>query len=101
MREKVDVGAAADAAEDPTLSSLDVPFFRLELILVHHFDTIEAEHEHKQKNGFQENAVGDIAVPQHDVYFDDVDKGAAAWVFDALANTVLVHNIRAPYAESE
>ena len=68
---------------------------------MHHFDTIEAKHEHKQKNGFQENAVGDIAVSQHDVYFDDVDKGTAAWVLNAIDSTVLVHNIGAPYAESE
>ena len=101
VREQVDVGAAADAAKDPTLSSLDVPFLRFKLILVHPLDAIEAKHEHKEEDGFQENAIGNVRVSKHDVYVDDVDEGVAAWVLNALFNTVLVHNKGAPNAESE
>ena len=101
VREQFDVGTAADAAEYPSLSSLDVPLLSFELILVHPLNAVEAEHEHKEKNRLHENAVGDVGVSKHDVYFDDTDEGGALRVLHALMNFILVQNKGAPYAESE
>ena len=101
VREQFDIGTALDAAEDPALSPLDIPLLRIELILVHPFDTIKAKHEHKEKDWFQEYAIGDVEVSKNDVYVDDMDEGGAARVPFTFLNTFLVQNKGAPDAESE
>ena len=101
VREQFDVGTAADAAEYPSLCSLDVPLFCFELILVHPLNAVAAEHEHKEKYWLHEDAIGDVGVSKHDVYVDDTDEGSALRVLHALMNFVLVQNKGAPYAESE
>ena len=101
VREQFDICTALDAAKDPALSSLDIPLLRIELILMHPFDTIKTKHEHKEKDRLQEYAVGDVRVSENDVYVDDMDEGGAARVLLTFLNTFLVQNKGAPYAESE
>ena len=57
---------------------------------MHPSNTIKAKHEAKEDNGFQEYAIGNVAVAKDDVHVDDMDKGCTLRVRFALKSTVLV-----------